>query len=39
VRSFQAGKLTNLVDETAQFHLPFGLLLVLGVVFTDVGLL
>ena len=38
VRAFAAGKLKNLDEETAKFHLPFGVLLVLGVLFTDRGL-
>ena len=39
VRAFAAGKLKDLDEETAKFHLPFGVLLVLGVLLTDRGLL
>jgi hypothetical protein len=39
VRSFRAGKMKDLVEETAKFHLPFGVLLVLGVLYTKTGLL
>ena len=39
VRSFRAGKMKDIVEETAKFHLPFGVLLVLAVLYTKIGML
>jgi 1,4-dihydroxy-2-naphthoate octaprenyltransferase len=37
-RGFIKNKMEGLVEETAKFHLPFGILLFLGVMLTDKGL-
>lgn len=38
ITKFSASKFENIVEETAKFHLPFGLLLFLGVMIADKGL-
>ena len=38
IGKFGAFKFDNIVEETAKFHLPFGLLLFLGVMISDKGL-
>ena len=39
VKQFQSNNLSQLDQETAKMHLPFGLLLVIGVLITPSGLL
>ena len=38
IQSFHNYKMKDLVEETAKFHLPFGILLVGGVLYTKIGL-
>lgn len=39
INDFKAGRMAETADDTAKFHLPFGLLMVLGIVFTNSGFL
>ena len=39
IQNFKAGRMADTADDTAKFHLPFGLLMVLGIVYTKNGLL
>ena len=38
MHSFHNNNMKDLVEETAKFHLPFGILLVGGVLYTKIGL-
>lgn len=37
LKNFESGIMAETADDTAKFHLPFGLLLVLGIVYTKGG--
>lgn len=39
IKNFKAGRMANTADDTAKFHLPFGLLMVLGIMYTKSGIL
>jgi|Transcript_26316 1,4-dihydroxy-2-naphthoate octaprenyltransferase len=39
VNDFKVGKLHNTPDDTAMFHLPFGALMTLGIIYTKSGFL
>ena len=37
IKNFQSGNMAETADDTAKFHFPFGLLMVLGIVYTESG--
>lgn len=39
VSDYRAGKMMKLPEETAKMHLPFGILMLVGIMFTKTGLL
>lgn len=36
-KDFKAGRMADLVEETAKVHLPYGVLMILGILFTNKG--